>query len=96
MTQLTSEQAIALYESKEWENWDDEQIVRFQLFQDCLAIPFRRFHEAMTKVLGRSIWTHEFANQKALQEEYLGVKDAPTFEEIIDLIPSEKRIIIQP
>lgn len=92
--QLTSEQAIEVYESRVWESWTDEQIVRFQLFQDCLAVPFDRFHQAIEKVLGRSVWTHEFANQKGLILEYLGEKPAPSFQEILDLIPEEKRLLI--
>jgi len=38
----------------------DEEIVKFQLFQDCLAIPFDRFHAAIEKVLKRPVYTHEF------------------------------------
>jgi len=96
MKQLTKKQAIAMANSKIWENWTDEQIVRFQLFQDRLCMPFDRFHEAMGKVLGRSIWTHEFTstNHPNLCQEYLGTKSAPTFNEIIELIPVDKRIII--
>ena len=96
MKQLTQEQAIEIYNSKVWEDWDYEKIVRFQLFQDRLCMPFGKFHEAMTKVLGREIWTHEFtsSNCKNLILEYLGEKEPPTFDEIINLIPEEKRIII--
>ena len=47
MEQLTKEQAIAFAESGEWKSWTDEQIVRFQLFQDKLCMDFGRFHEAM-------------------------------------------------
>ncbi len=94
MEQLTKEQTIAFYNSKEWEHWNDEQIVRFQLFQDKLAIPFARFHQAIEKVLGRAVWTHEFAFGNLIMEEYLGTRQAPTFEEIINLIPEENRLII--
>lgn len=94
MKQLTTEEAIAFAESKIWQTWTNEQIVRLQLFQDKLAVPFDRFHEAITKVLGRSVFTHEFAFPNLLKEEYLGTRPAPSFEEIMDLIPEEKRIII--
>ncbi len=95
--QLTREQAIAIAESKVWEKWNNEQIVRFQLFQDRLCVPFSRFHEAVEKVLNRPVYTHEFGTEGVigLKKEYLGVKKAPTFEEIIDLIPKEKQLIIQ-
>lgn len=95
MKQLSKEQAIAFSKSKIYENWTDEQIVRFQLFQRLLCMPFGRFHEAMEKVLNRPIYTHEFGIRGHLEKEYLGVKLAPTFGEIIDLIPEDKRAIIK-
>jgi uncharacterized FlaG/YvyC family protein len=94
MKQLTEKEAISIAESKIWEKWTNEEIVRFQLFQDRLCMNFSRFHEAMEKVLNRSIYTDEFGYRDKLVEEYLGIKEAPTFEEIINLIPKEKQIII--
>lgn len=93
-TQLTKEQAIAMFNSKIYESWTHEQIVRFQLFQDRLCMPFEKFHEAVESVFGRPVFTHEFANHDNMMQEYLGTKPAPTFQEILDLIPQEKRIII--
>ncbi len=92
--QLTKEQAIAIYESGEWKSWSHEQIVRFQLFQDRLAIPFDKFHEAIENVLGRPVFTHEFASRDSLILEYLGEKTAPSLQEIIEMIPAEKRIVL--
>jgi hypothetical protein len=94
MKQLTSKQAIAFHDSKVWESWTDEQIAGFQLFQKYLAVPFDRFHQAMEKVLGRLIFTHEFGSAGNLEKEFLGLKKAPTFEEILNLIPKDKQIII--
>ena len=71
-----------------------KDIVMFQLFQNRLCMDFGDFHEAIEKVLGRPVYTHEFAHPENLQQELLGDKPAPTLEEIIDLIPKEKRIII--
>lgn len=31
--QLTTQEAVNFYQEKLWDNWTDEQIVRFQLFQ---------------------------------------------------------------
>ena len=95
MEQLTKEQAIKIAESKVWENWTHEQIVRFQLFQNRLCMPFDKFHEAVEKVLGRPVYTHEFAFPDSMIQEYLGTKPAPTLDEIINLIPEEKRLIIK-
>ena len=95
MEQLTKEQAIAIYEGGEWKDWTPEDIVKFQLYQDRLAIPFDKFHEAIENVLGRSVWTHEFARRDRLIAEYEGKRPKPTFEDIINLIPTEKRIILE-
>ena len=94
MGELTKEQAIAIAEGGEWKDWTDEEIVKFQLFQDRLCMPFGRFHEAIEKVLGRGVWTYEFGFVDNLRQEYLGERPAPTWEEIIGLIPEEKRIIL--
>ena len=92
--QLTKEQAKRFYDSKVWESWTDRQIVEFQLFQKKLALPFSRFHEAVEKVLKRSIYTCEFAFGDLLKQEFLGDKEPPTLQEIMELIPKDKRIII--
>ena len=97
MKQLTEKQAINFFESGVWKDWNAEQLVRLQIFQDRLCVPWETFHKAMKDVLGRPVYTHEFmsSNRDSLTEEYLGTKEAPTLEEIINLIPQEKRIIIQ-
>jgi len=92
--QLTKEQAIAIHDSKIWETWSDEEIVRGQLFQKRMYIPFDRFHKAMKTVLKRPVFTHEFALRDSLVLEYLGKRETPMMQEIIDLIPAEKRVII--
>lgn len=88
--QLTEEEAIAIADSGHWNDWSDEEIARFQLHQDRLAIPFNRFHEAVTKALGRDVWTHEFAFRQRLIDELNGLRQSPTLSEVIDLIPAEK------
>lgn len=95
MKQLTKKQAIAFFKNKTWEGWSDEQIVRFQLFQDRICVPFSCFHKSIEKVLNRNVYTHELGlNLNGIKEEYLGTKQSPTLEEIIKLIPEEKRITI--
>ena len=96
MKQLTKKQAIAIFNGGEWKDWSDEEVVKFQLYQDRLCVPFGRFHEAIEKVFGRPIWTHEFSrsNYQNLIDEYEGKRKSPTFEEILSLIPEEKRIVL--
>ena len=92
--QLTKKQAIAFANSDVWQGWTAEQIVQLVLFQKKLCIPFDKFHEAITEVLGRPVYSHEFACRDLIVEEYLGVRPIPTLQEILDLIPADKRIII--
>lgn len=95
MKQLSEQEAIEMFESGIWRGWTDEQIVRFQLFQDRLCVDFSCFHKAISNVLNRPVYSHEFAFIDEIKKEYLGVKDAPTFDEIMNLIPEEKRIIVK-
>lgn len=93
--QLTKDEAIAFAESSVWESWTDEQICDFQMWQSKLCVPFDVFHRAVEKTLGRPVWTHEFGmNYAGMQQERLGQRPAPTFEEIVNLIPEEKRLIV--
>ena len=94
MEQLTRKQAIAMYESGLWQEWSLEYIAKLQLYNDRLCVPFDLFHQAITQELGRSVWTHEFADLDRLKSEYEGLKPKPTMQEIIELIPEEKRIIL--
>ena len=92
--QLTKDQAKRFYDSQIWESWTHHQIVEFQLFQKKLAIPFSKFHEAMEQILNRPVYTHEFAYGDLLKQEFLGDKEPPTLQEIMELIPKDKRVII--
>lgn len=93
--QLTKEQAIAFVDAKMYELMDDHQKVNFQLFQERLCMPFDVFHEAITKVLGRPVYIHEFGlDYDSLVSEFLGDKKVPSLEDIMNLIPSEKRILV--
>ena len=95
MKQLTKEQALAFYENKCYENMTERQIAEFQMEQDRLCIPFGVFHRAIEKVLGRPVFTHEFAFPEKLRKELYGEKEPPTFEEICALIPKENLKVIK-
>lgn len=88
------ERAIALAESNWWAGKTHRQIAKFQLFTDELCCPFEVFHEAVEKSLGRPVFTHELGmNFDGIVQEFLDERDAPTLQEIIELIPEEKRIV---
>lgn len=90
--------AIELGESGWWKNKTPEEIVRFQLFTEELCMPFGDFHKAVEDALKRPVWTHEFGTAcgKRLRDEFLGKKPAPSFDEIVAMIPGgEKRFLVR-
>jgi hypothetical protein len=92
---MTKNEAIALYESRFWKQMSHEEIAKFQLMEPLLCMPFDVFHEAVEKTLGRPVFTHEFGmNPEGLRKELFHGAPAPTLEEIINLIPEDKRMII--
>ena len=98
MKQLTSKQAIEFAKSDIWKEWSDEEIVKFQLYQKKLCMDFSRFQDAMEGVLKRPVWTHEFAfasDPGGIIEEYEGKCGKPNMDDIINLIPKEKRILVK-
>jgi hypothetical protein len=84
MKQFTKEQAITFANEKLYENMTDEQISIFQLDQKFLCMPFDVFVRAISKVLGRSVYTHEFAKPEALKREMYGEIPTPTESQVIN------------
>lgn len=93
--ELPKEKAIELYESEFWKPMSFRERATFQLYCDLLCMPFDVFHEAMEKALGRGVYTHEFGlNRDRLIAELRGEAPAPSLEDIINLIPEDKRVIL--
>lgn len=91
---LTYEQAVALSKSNFWEGMIHRDIAVFQMNEKRLCMPFGVFHEAVEKTLGRPVWTHEFTmNCDGILAELNG-GPAPTFSEIMNMIPADKRIVM--
>lgn len=91
---MTREQAIAVHESRVWQRMPIERAALIQLQEKLLFMPFDEFHRGVEALLGRSVWTHEFAKPALLLAEYRGDKEAPSIQEIIDMIPAEKLIAV--
>ena len=92
---MTKDEAVKLYKSKFWETMTYDQRTEFQLFEKKLCMPFDVFHEAVEKSLKRPVYTHEFGlNLKGLQKEFLGERSAPSLEDIINLIPRKKLLVV--
>lgn len=92
--EMTSEEAIALAQTEWWKDMDIAEAAKLQLSQDKLCMPFEEFHRGMEELLGRPVWTHEFARPELLTAEIEGKRPAPTspIESLAELI-GEKQII---
>ena len=94
---MTRDEALALLKTEFWKDMTAKEIALFQIFEDRLCMPFGVFHEAVEQALERPVWTHEFGlNRDGLKEELLGEQPTPSMEDIFNLIPSDKRIIVVP
>ena len=92
---IGKEKALALASSGWWKSKTAREIAEFQMFTEELSMPFGVFHEALEKALGRPVWTHELGPDWAgLAAELLGERSQPSMQEILDLIPAEKRIVL--
>jgi len=93
---MTRDEAIKLSETKFWETMSYKDRAMFQMFEPRLCMPFEVFHEALEKTLGRPVFTHELGSKgvEGIKKELLGEKSSPTFEDILNLIPEDKRIIV--
>lgn len=53
-----------------------QEIVEFQLYEDKLCMPLELYQEAVEKVLGRPVFTHEYKEPERLIAEYEAIKAA--------------------
>lgn len=90
---LSKTNAVALANSKFYENLTPEQIAIFQLFQSRLCMPFGVFHKAVDKfvpgvsTIGFGLMVDE------LQNEVRGSKGPPTLEEILSFMPDHLKAL---
>lgn len=90
---FTKEEAIRFAESGEWKDLTFQERAAIFFHNPLLCMPFSVAHEAVEKVLGRGVWTHEFAKPELLIDKWNGRRDAPTFAEILAQIPRDKIVL---
>lgn len=73
---MTKEEATAKAASRWYEGKSPQEIVDFQLYEDRLCMPLPLFQEAVEKVLGRPVYTHEYKTPERLIAEYEAIKSA--------------------
>jgi hypothetical protein len=71
----------------------EERAAEFEWWGSILTIPFANLHQRIEELVGRSVWTHELANPKALIREIRSGQSA-SFGDVLDKIPSGKPIIV--
>lgn len=73
----------------------DERVEELELLRGTLEIPFEMVHQRVGELVGRPVYTHEMGfNWRGLVEE-ARTQDHPSLQEIVDLIPSGKRLILK-
>ncbi len=91
---LTREQALALYDSRFWESLAYVERARFQLSEERLCMPFEVFIEAVERVLGRSVSVGELIDSRGLLAELTGEQQPLDVDELLSLVPAEKRMLL--
>jgi hypothetical protein len=93
--QLDMDAALAFAKSEKWREMSAVEIARFQLEQELLCMPFDVFHKSVENALGRPVFTHEFGLNRAGLLAELNGGPQPTLAEVIELIPEDKRIVVE-
>lgn len=92
---MTRDDAIFLAGTDWWKGRDARSAALFQMDAMLLCMPMNEFHRIMEEALGRPVYTHEFGlNWDELRRELLGEVAAPSFDDILALLPSTKTIIV--
>lgn len=74
----------------------EERMAEMRFWNGPCEIPFGMIHKRIEELVGRPVWTHEMGlDWEGLVLEAGGRREPPTMEGIIDLVPEEKRIIIE-
>lgn len=96
MKEFTREEAIAFAKSGKWKEMSDRERALFQMYQKKLCMPLEVFYSSLREALGRPVYNHELAGAgwDTIIMELLGEVEAPSLEDIINLIPEEKRVIV--
>ena len=89
------DKAIELAKTQWWVGLPPWRVAMFQMLTDELCMPFDKFHEAVEQTLGRPVFTREFGlNWDGIMSELTGNKPATTMDEILNLIPKDKRVVV--
>jgi hypothetical protein len=91
--QFTKEEAIEFARERRWELLSPKERGLLQLRQDRLCMDFSAFHEGATALLGRPIYTHEFAAPDDLWAEYLSGEPI-SFADVLAKLPDMTKVVV--
>jgi hypothetical protein len=90
---MNREQAIELANSK-WLGVSYYDCALFQLCEERPCMPLDVYQEALSNALGHPVLTHELEFRERLKQELVGERDDPTLNELINLLPPDKRYVL--
>lgn len=64
-----------------------------RLMDEVLTVKFEVLHERMERLVGRPVWTHEFAHPEYLVHE-VRTGTQPSMEGIIAKLPADKPVVM--
>jgi hypothetical protein len=71
----------------------EERATEFELLCGVLETSWEMLQKRVEELVGRSIWSHEFAYPDLLLAEIRSGKPA-SFQDVVEKIPASKRIIV--
>lgn len=71
----------------------EERLEEFRSWGPVLEIDFDKFHERMEELVGRPVWTHEFARPELLEHE-IATGQRLSIEGVMAKLPADKPTII--
>ena len=78
------EEAKAKYREAWWESDNPETLFLGQIQEEVLILGFNELRSATKKVLGRPVYTHEFAEPEELLDEFYKERSKATLEDVQD------------
>lgn len=91
---MTAEQAVEMAKSQWWEGMAAADVVSVQLYEEKLCMDFSAFHAAVEEVLGRPVWTHEFAWPAKLRAEFEGRVPRASFADVMAKLPPGVPVVV--
>ena len=85
----------AIKEAKPAHHMSGEERAHEMTTREKLEVPFELIHKRIEDLVGRPVFTHEMGLNWAGLIEEARTREHSTFEEVIELIPEEKRVIVQ-